>query len=134
MASTEMPSQTRLTIEFIKIRLESLKHQYDYFKNMTTLNIGAFILVVAFMERAFKNPIWREVLLVSLVYFSVSLSFSESRSQGFRGFGSQWPQLLFNPASLFLAFSTSAIPGSASFQRSRNSETIAKDISQVVRI
>ncbi|NIO48956.1 MAG: hypothetical protein GTN73_05905 [Candidatus Aminicenantes bacterium] len=44
MASTEMPSQTRLITEFIKVRLESLKHRYDYFKNMTTLNIGAFSL------------------------------------------------------------------------------------------
>ena len=74
--STEISSETRLTIEFIKVRLESLKHQYDYFKNMTTLNTGAFILVVAFMERAFKNPIWGEVILVSLVCFSVSLFFS----------------------------------------------------------
>ena len=74
--STELPSHTILTIEFIKVRLESLKHQYDYFKNMTTLNTGAFILVVAFIERAFKNPIWREVILVSLACFSVSLFFS----------------------------------------------------------
>ena len=74
--STEVPSPTELTIEFIKIRLESLKHQYDYFKNMTTLNTGAFIFVVAFMERAFENPIGKRFILLSLLCFSVSLFFS----------------------------------------------------------
>jgi len=74
--STELSTEEKRTIEFIKVQLESLKHQYDYFKNMTTLNTGAFILVVAFMERAFENPVWKEVILVSLVCFSVSLFFS----------------------------------------------------------
>jgi len=84
--SPELPSNTKLIIEFIRVRLESLRHQYDYFKNMTTLNTGAFILVVAFMERAFENPIWIEVTLVSLACFSVSLFFSLSVMKSYTTF------------------------------------------------
>jgi len=63
-------------IEEIKVQIEILKHQYDYFKNMTTLNTGAFILIVAFMERAFEEPSHRYFILLSLVFFSLSLIFS----------------------------------------------------------
>ena len=63
-------------IEKIKIDFEIIKHQYDYFKNMTAVDTGAFILVIAFIERAFENPTNKFLVFISLVGFSLSLIFS----------------------------------------------------------
>ncbi len=71
-----MKEHADVVIEQIKVQIEVLKHQYDYFKNVITINTGAFILIVAFMDRAFKEPKCQYFVFFSLACFSVSLLIS----------------------------------------------------------
>lgn len=57
------------------IFLEFLKTQHDYFKNLTTLNTGSIIIVIAFIERIFETPMQlsRYIILLAISLFVVSL-------------------------------------------------------------
>ena len=41
----------------------------DYFKNLTTLSTWAILLIAAFLEKLFKKPVSRGLVVVSLVGF-----------------------------------------------------------------
>lgn len=52
---------------------EGWKLQYDIYKHLTTLSTGSIILVVTFLERLFKNPVWKPLIIVSLISLFLSI-------------------------------------------------------------
>lgn len=53
--------------------LESYRGFFDYFKHITTLNTGAILIIVAFIERAFKNPEGKSLVVLAFICFVLSL-------------------------------------------------------------
>ena len=47
--STKSAKELKVTLEHIKHQEETVKCQYDFFKHMTTLNTGGFLIIVALM-------------------------------------------------------------------------------------
>ena len=67
-------NKTKDTQEIIEgMSLEGLKHYFEFFKHLTTINTGSILLLIAFLERLFKNPEWSALIGVSLIGFIVSL-------------------------------------------------------------
>jgi hypothetical protein len=52
---------------------EGWKLQYDIYKHLTTLSTGSIILVVTFLEKLFKNPVWKGLVIASLVCLFLSI-------------------------------------------------------------
>jgi hypothetical protein len=51
---------------------ESYKLVYDFFKHVTTLSTGSILLLVAFLERIFHNPVAKGLVAVALASFIVA--------------------------------------------------------------
>lgn len=45
---------------------EGWKLQYDIYKHLTTLSTGSIILVVTFLEKLFKNPVGKGLVITAL--------------------------------------------------------------------
>jgi len=73
MKSDGLSEHKQMMVEEIKLEAESLKQQYDFFKHITTLTTGAFLVIVALWEVVFKNPSGKIFIALSLIFFSASL-------------------------------------------------------------
>jgi DMSO/TMAO reductase YedYZ heme-binding membrane subunit len=47
--------------------------EFEYLKHLTTVSTGAILLLVAFLEKIFKQPEYKPAIAVSLVSFLVSI-------------------------------------------------------------
>jgi hypothetical protein len=56
--------------------LESLKHDYDTYKHLTTLSTGAIVILSTFLEKVIEHPEWKRAVVVSIVCFFISVGFS----------------------------------------------------------
>lgn len=54
-------------------KLESLKHDYDSYKHITTLGTAAIVLMTAFLEKVFSNREWKPMVVVSLLSLLLSV-------------------------------------------------------------
>jgi len=52
---------------------ETMKGFSDYFKHITTLDTGAILIIIAFIEKAFKRPEARGLIAIAFVCFASSL-------------------------------------------------------------
>ena len=82
---TESEKHLKVTLEHIKNQVETVKCQYDFFKHMTTLNTGAFLIIVALLGGVFKNPKGMLFIVLSLSLFSMSLISSLKEMDLFAG-------------------------------------------------
>jgi hypothetical protein len=53
--------------------IEVYKLTFDYFKHLTTICSGSTLLIVAFLEKLFTKPIWKEGVTYSLISFFISV-------------------------------------------------------------
>ena len=60
-------------IDIIDRKVEYAKAVADYFKHLTTLSTGAIILIPAFLEKVFTNPVYRGCVTLSLIGFIASV-------------------------------------------------------------
>jgi hypothetical protein len=51
---------------------EGRKLVYDAIKHLTTLSTGSILLLVAFLEKFFKEPEWKGLVAASLICFILS--------------------------------------------------------------
>ena len=56
-----------------KLPIEAYTTVFDYLKHIATLSTGSVLLLVAFLEKLFKEPEWKLCVLVSLVSFSMTV-------------------------------------------------------------
>ena len=54
-------------------KVEGYKCFFEYFKHITTLNTAAILLMVTFLEKAFKRPQWKELAVIAFGCFVISL-------------------------------------------------------------
>jgi len=53
--------------------VEGLKSYFEFFKHMTTMNTGSILLLVAFMDKLFRNPQWKFLVGICISSFILSL-------------------------------------------------------------
>jgi hypothetical protein len=53
--------------------LESLKHDYDAYKHLTTLSTGSILIRTTFLDKIFKNPEWKCLIIFCLIFFVLSI-------------------------------------------------------------
>lgn len=58
--------------------LDTYKSFSDYFKHITTLDTGAILIIVAFIEKAFKHPTGNFLIILAFICFVLSLICSVS--------------------------------------------------------
>jgi len=54
-------------------KLESYRAERDFYKHMTSLSTASVVLIATFLEKAFPNPEWRDLVNISLGGFAVSV-------------------------------------------------------------
>lgn len=54
-------------------KLESYRAERDFYKHLTSLSTASVVLIATFLEKAFPNSEWRELVNVSLGAFAVSV-------------------------------------------------------------
>lgn len=52
---------------------EAGKLYHDNFKHLATLNTGSIVIIVSFLEKFFKNPLWKILVVFSLSCFVLSI-------------------------------------------------------------
>lgn len=52
---------------------EGQKLIYDVFKHVTTLSTGAILILVALLEKFFKNPEWKALIAASFIGFILAI-------------------------------------------------------------
>lgn len=57
----------------VKYDAESAKMYFEYLRHITTLSTGSIILIATFLEKLFKYPRWKPLVIVSLGGFMVSV-------------------------------------------------------------
>ncbi len=67
-------------LEKLKELFESLEKMkevqrivYDYFKHLTTLSTGLILIIVAFLEKVFSDPIGITYVVISVICFALCL-------------------------------------------------------------
>jgi hypothetical protein len=50
-------------------RVERFKIGIDYLKHVTTLSTGSILLIATLLEKLFAKPLWRPLVVVSLIGF-----------------------------------------------------------------
>jgi hypothetical protein len=55
---------------------EVSKATFDYIKHLTALSTGSIILLTIFLERIFNNPMWKFLVIISILGFLLSVIFS----------------------------------------------------------
>ncbi len=53
--------------------IEIYKIEFDYLKHLTTVCTGSILLVVAFLEKLFKQPEWKMFVAIALCCFVMSI-------------------------------------------------------------
>lgn len=53
--------------------IEVYKIEFDYLKHLTTVSTGSILLIVAFLEKIFKQPAYKPAVAVSLVCFMLTI-------------------------------------------------------------
>lgn len=53
--------------------LEVSRQEQSFLKLITTLNTSSILLIVAFLEKLFKNPEYKYFIIISLICFVVSI-------------------------------------------------------------
>src|SRR5215212_9905047 len=53
--------------------IEQTKAFIEYFKHLATLSTGSIVLIAAFLEKLFAQPLWKGVIVLSLIGFIVSI-------------------------------------------------------------
>lgn len=61
--------------EYAKQYVEAQKVVFDYIKHLTTLNTGAIAILAIFLEKFFKSPHYKIVIILSFVVFIISIVF-----------------------------------------------------------
>jgi len=59
--------------EYGKQYVEAQRVVFDYIKHVTTLDTGSIILLALLLEKFFKTPAWRFLVIVSFLSFSLSI-------------------------------------------------------------
>ena len=57
----------------LKLLSGLIKHSYDYYKHMTTLNTGSLLIIIALLEGVFKEQEGIYAVLISICCFPISL-------------------------------------------------------------
>jgi Trk-type K+ transport system membrane component len=63
----------RLSDRQFQRKLESYRAERDFYKHLTSLSTASVILIATFLEKAFPNAEWTELVNVSLGAFAVSV-------------------------------------------------------------
>jgi hypothetical protein len=59
-------------VEYAKQYIEEQKLTFDYIKHITTLDTGSIVLLATFLEKFFKKPEWRVLIIPTFLGFVVS--------------------------------------------------------------
>ncbi len=54
--------------------LEIYKFEFEFLKHLTTICTGSILLIVAFLEKLFKQPEWKALVAVALCFFVASIT------------------------------------------------------------
>jgi hypothetical protein len=54
-------------------KLESYRAERDFYKHLTSLSTASVVLIATFLEKAFPNSEWRDLVNISLGAFAVSV-------------------------------------------------------------
>jgi hypothetical protein len=54
-------------------KLESYRAERDFYKHLTSLSTASVVLIATFLDKAFPNPEWRDLVNLSLGAFAVSV-------------------------------------------------------------
>jgi len=49
------------------------KVMFDYFKHLTALSTGSVLLLVTLLEKLFKDPLWKPLIVAAYVGFTLSI-------------------------------------------------------------
>jgi len=52
---------------------ESLKLRFELFKHLTTLSTGSLLLMLVLLEKLFKTPEWKGLIVVAFISFLYSI-------------------------------------------------------------
>lgn len=56
-----------------KYPIEAYTTAFDYLKHISSLCTGSILLIMAFLEKLFKNPEWKFCIAISIVSFLISV-------------------------------------------------------------
>jgi surface polysaccharide O-acyltransferase-like enzyme len=56
--------------------LASYQQEQDFLKHLVTLSTGCIVLMVTFLEKLFRQPRWKFLVVASLLSFGVSITAS----------------------------------------------------------
>jgi hypothetical protein len=65
-----------LSTEQRQARQEGQKLLYDSIKHLTTLSTGSVLILATFLEKFFKEPEWKALMVLAFVGFIASMLFS----------------------------------------------------------
>jgi amino acid transporter len=52
---------------------ERYKALTDYYKHLTTLSTGSIVLVTTFLDKLFHKPLWKALVVISIMGFMISV-------------------------------------------------------------
>src|ERR1051326_7499597 len=56
-----------------KASTEGAKMMFESIKHLTTLSVGSILILIALLEKLFKNPHWRVLVAISFLTFTLSI-------------------------------------------------------------
>ena|SRR2546425_10985848 len=56
-----------------KARTEGAKLMFESIKHLTTLSTGSILVLVALLEKVFKNPHWKALMVIAFACFTLSM-------------------------------------------------------------
>jgi hypothetical protein len=66
-----------------KRRMEGEKLLFDVFKHLTTLSTGSILVMIALLEKLFKENVhWKQLVLVSFAAFIISIGYAVNSMSG----------------------------------------------------
>ena len=68
-----MAEKREEVLDMLEKMKEIQRMEFDYFKHLTTLSAGSILILVAFLEKVFSNPIGKAWVVVSVCCFVLCL-------------------------------------------------------------
>jgi Na+/citrate or Na+/malate symporter len=72
MTTESQTSRSQYTVTE-KAQEEGNKLLYDTLKHLTTLSTGSIVLLATFLEKLFKTPHWKALVVIAFISFLISI-------------------------------------------------------------
>jgi hypothetical protein len=59
-----------------EVKIKEIELLHDYLKHLTTLSTGSILLIVAFLEKLFPDPVWKFLVAIALLGFTIVIILS----------------------------------------------------------